>query len=137
MSRRLARENCFKLMYEYEFLKLKNDYSLDLFLEDENLSAEDKEFITQEYNGLLEHDVDLNNIIEKYLKGYTLSRIYKIDLAILKIAIYELKFSNLNTPANIVINEAVELAKKYSTEKSYGFINGILASVVNGELNAE
>ena len=130
MSRRLARETCFKLMFEYEFLRMKNDMTLEQFLQDDNLQQEDKNFVVEEYQGLIEHDQQIMDIIKSNLKQYTLSRIYKVDLAILKVAVYELKFSKQNTPSNVVINEAVELAKKYSTDKSYGFVNGILASVV-------
>ena len=61
--------------------------------------------------------------------GYEVDRIFKIDLAILVVAIYELKFDKTN-PVGVVVNEAVELAKKYSTDKSYSFVNGILAKVV-------
>ena len=137
MSRRFARETCFKLMFEYEFLRIKNDITLDEFLDDDNLEQEDKAFVITEYDGLIQHDVEICNEISKFLKGYTLNRIYKVDLAILKIAVYELKFSKFNTPSNVVINEAVELAKKYSTDKSYSFVNGILASIVGGEKDAK
>lgn len=133
MSRRQARESCFKLMFEYEFLKERNDVSLSTYLENEDLSDEDKEFVVNEYNGLIENNEKLDEIISKHLKGYTLNRIFKVDLAILKIAIYEMLFSSTDTPKNVVINEAVELAKKFSTDKSYSFVNGLLASVVNGE----
>lgn len=137
MSRILARETCFKLMFEYEFLHQKNDVTLDSFLSEDSLTEDDKNFIINEYNGLLKRDEEICEIIKKNLKGYTLNRIYKIDLSILKIAIYELVFSEVKTPSNIVINAAVELAKKYSTDKSYSFVNGILASVVNGEKDAK
>jgi N utilization substance protein B len=137
MSRRLARETCFKLIFEYEFLHDKNEISLQQFLDNENLDEEDKKFIIEEYDGLILHNDEICEIIASKLKGYTLPRIFKIDLAILKIAIYELKFSTAQTPPNVVVNEAVELAKKYSTDKSYSFVNGILASIINGADDAK
>lgn len=137
MSRRFARETCFKLMFEYEFLHQKNDITLQEFLDSDNLDQEDKKFVTDEYADLINYDEKICQIISKYLKGYTLNRIYKVDLAILKIAIYEMLFSKYKTPSNVVINEAVELAKKYSTDKGYSFVNGILASIVNGESDAK
>lgn len=137
MSRRVARESCFKLMFEYEFLKERNDISLSAYLESEDITEDDKQFIQNEYDGLIEYNQKLEEIISKYLKGYTLSRIYKIDLAILKIAVYEMLFSNTETPKNVVINEAVELSKKYSTDKSYSFVNGVLASVLKGEVDGK
>ena len=137
MSRILARENCFKLMFEYEFLKERNELSLFNLTDTEGLTEEEKELVKQEYLGLIENNEKIEEIITKYLKGYTLSRIYKVDLAILKIAIYEMMFSNQQTPSKVIINEAVELAKKYSTEKSYSFVNGVLASVNKGEIDGK
>ena len=136
MSRRLAREYCFKLMFEYEFLKERNDVSLSAYLEDENLTEEEKDFVKTEYEGLEQNNSKIEEIISKHLKGYTLDRLFKVDLAILKIAIFEMYFSNADTPKNVVINEAVELAKKYSTDKSYSFVNGLLASE-NKEMGKE
>lgn len=133
MSRKLAREDCFKLMFEYEFLKAKNDVTLASFLDSDDLTDEEKSFVTEEYEGLLAHNDELEQIISKYLNGYTIGRVYKVDLSILKIAVYEMLFSSQKTPVGVVINEAVELAKKYSTDKSYGFVNGVLASVNKGE----
>ena len=74
-------------------------------------------------------NVTINDIISTHLKGYTIERLYKIDLAIIMLAVVELKFIK-ETPKEVVINQAVELAKKYSTEKSPRFINGVLADIV-------
>ena len=74
------------------------------------------------------HFDELKDIVSKNIKGYTLDRLFKVDLAILIMVAYELKFYKEN-PVKIVANEAVELAKKFSTEKSYSFINGVIASI--------
>ena len=137
MSRRMARETCFKLVFEYEFLNSINELSLEEFLQDDNLQDDDKDYVTESYKGIVEHNLEIVELIKQNLKAYTIDRIYKVDLAILKLAIYELKFSNNQVPSNVIINEAVELAKKYSTDKSYSFVNGILASILNGETNAK
>ena len=76
----------------------------------------------------MESKEELLEDISKYIKGYTIDRLFKIDLAILLIAFYELKYQD--TATKIVVNEAVELAKKYSTQKSYSFINGVLGSFI-------
>ena len=131
MSRIKARETCFKLIFEYEFLKQKNEATLEEFLLSKDLEKEDIDFVNLVYDGVLNHDEELNKTIEKYLKGYTLDRIFKIDLAILKLAIYEIKYQGES--ASVIINEAVELSKKYSTDNGYKFVNGVLASVVKGE----
>ena len=137
MSRILARENCFKLMFEYEFLKERNELSLLSFLDSEDLNDDEKQFVQNTYDGMIENNDKLEEIILKYLKGYTLGRIYKVDLVILKLAVYELMFSNEGTPSKVVINEAVEMAKKYSTDNSFRFVNGVLASIVKGEVDGK
>lgn len=78
-------------------------------------------------NGVLEHDKELCEIIAKYSKSRAVSRIAKVNLVILKIAVYEMKYCDRVPPA-AAINEAVELAKKYSQKSDSGFINGILNS---------
>lgn len=133
MSRRVARETCFKLVFEYEFLKEKNELTLEEFLSQAELEPEDKEFIGSIYNGILENFEEIKTIIEKHLNGYVLARIFKVDLSILMLAVYELKYDKSLPPA-VVINEAVELAKKFSTDKSYSFINGVLASIQKEEI---
>ena len=77
--------------------------------------------------GVLEHDAELCAVIEKYSKTRTLSRIAKVNAVILKIAVYEMKYCD-RVPNAAAINEAVELAKKYSQKSDSGFINGILNS---------
>ena len=73
--------------------------------------------------------VELDSLIAKYSKGWKLNRIPKVNLAILRIAVYEIIFEN-DTPDSVAINEAVELAKKYSGSDDSAFINGILGAVV-------
>lgn len=84
-------------------------------------------------NGVLEHEAELCEIISKYSRSRAIARIAKVNLVILKIAVYEMKYSDRVPPA-AAINEAVELAKKYSQKSDSGFINGILNSYL-GELN--
>jgi len=131
VSRRKIRESTLQLIFEYEFLHKKNELSLNDFLDENQFDAEEKSVVITNYNGIVEKESELEEIITKYLVDYKIDRIYKVDLCILKLAVYEMKFLN-ETPA-VVINEAVEISKKYSTDKSFGFINGILASVVKGE----
>ena len=91
----------------------------------------DKDFTNELVKEYIEHKKEIEEVIEKYLVGYEKDRVYKIDLAVLSLALVEILYCK--TPAPIVINECVEIAKAYSTEKSAGFINGILASIVKGE----
>ena len=127
MSRKKSRELLFKMVFELCFQKPEG-VDEDLFALD-SLDEENKEFILSMYEGIKNNFDEIVSVVEKHLKGYTLDRVFKIDLAILIMAVYEIKYVK-ETPINVVINEAVELAKKYSTEKSYSFINGVLANVV-------
>ena len=126
MSRISARENLMKLVFSYNFNKEECDF--DELLAEENLTEDDKNFILNNFNGIKINIDDIVKLIENNLVNYKLERICKTDLAILIVAIYEIKYEN--APKKVVINEAVELSKKYSTEKSYSFVNGVLAKVV-------
>ena len=131
MSRIKAREACFKLIFEFEFLKQKNEITLEEFLSSKEISEDDTDYIKSLYQGIIDNEDYLNKTISSHLKGYTLERVFKIDLAILKLAIYEIEF--LKESPSVVINEAVELSKKYSTDNNYKFVNGVLAQIVKGE----
>ena len=127
MSRKVARQELFKLVFEICFQD-HSEVLFDEFLENETISEENKVFVKEIYSGIMEQKEELIAEISKYIKGYTIDRLFKVDLAILLIAFYELK--NTDTEEKIVVNEAVELAKKYSTPKSGSFINGVLASLI-------
>ncbi len=137
--RGLARETAFKIIYKSLFLN--GDLSLDEMLEEDNITTEQDKDFAEDYN-FVNSIIELysqnknyvNNLIDKNLKGYTPDRVYRIDRAILATAITELLFYK-QTPLKVVFNEAVEMAKKYSTEKSYSFINGILKTIIE-EQNA-
>lgn len=127
MSRKKSREFAFKLVFENFF----HEPDVDIFLSPEDIVLDDtdKEFVNTLIGGINEHYEEIMNIIKNNIVGYELDRIYKVDLAILVLAVFELKYLT-ETPQNVVINEAVELAKKYSTDKSSSFINGVLAKVI-------
>lgn len=127
MSRKLARDWLFKLTFELCFQD-QSDVLYDEFLNDENVDEDNKKFVKDIYSGIVEQKSELQTEISKYLKGFTIERVFKVDLAILILAFYEIK--NKTSDAKLVVNEAVELAKKYSTPKSYSFINGVIASYI-------
>lgn len=132
MSRSEIREQAFRLMYSLEIQKNVNlEEQIELYLESNNI--EDKEaidYIKDAVFGTQKNENEIIKDIEKNLKSdWKIERISKIDLVILKLAIYEIKYKNL--PFKVVINEAVELAKKYGEDSSKNFVNGILASIVN------
>ncbi len=131
MNRTEMRENAFKLIYSLEIQKVENvQEQINLYFESNNITDEEaKKYIANAVNGIEEHQEEILKNIETNLKEeWKLSRISKMDLTILKLAIYEIKFTDV--PYKVSINEAVELAKKYGEDKSKNFVNGILASVV-------
>ena len=132
MNRTAIRESAFKLIYSLEIQK-QNDLKeqIDLYFESENIENKAaKEYIEDAVLGIENHKEEILALIEKNLKAdWKIDRISKIDLSILKLAIYEIQYKDI--PFKVVINEAVELAKKYGEDSSKNFVNGILASIVN------
>ena len=131
MNRSEIREQAFKLMYSMEIQQDENlDEQVELFLESNNITDKNAiEYIKDAVFGIEKNDKEILDEIEKYLKSdWKIDRISKIDLTILKLAIYEIKFKEL--PFKVAINEAVELAKKYGEDNSKKFVNGVLANVV-------
>ncbi len=128
MSRILARENLMQMVFAYNFEK-NPDFEEDDFFEGKNLTDEDKYFINKNFEGIKTHYNEIISIIENNLVNYKLDRICKTDLAILVASIYQIKFEN--EPIKVVINEAVDMSKKYSLDNSYKFVNGLLAKVAN------
>ena len=136
MNRSAAREETFKLIYSLEVQREKTlSECIDLYLESEEIDDEKTiQYIKDTVNGINEKESDIVEQISKNLKpGWKIERISKIELALLKIAIYEILYTD--TPFKVAINEAIELSKKYGEENSSVFVNGILASIVkeNGE----
>ena len=131
MNRSAIREQAFKLIYSLEIQKNENlQEQIDLYIEGNNIEDTNaKEYIKDVVLGIEKNKEAIISNIEKNLKqDWKIERISKIDLSILKLAIYEIKYKEL--PFKVAINEAVELAKKYGEETSKNFVNGILASIV-------
>ena len=131
MKRSEIRELAFRLIYSLEIQKTENlEEQIDLYLECEEVEEnEAKEYIKDAVFGIKENIKDIQGLIEKNLKSdWKIDRISKIDLSLLKLAIYEIKYKKL--PYKVAINECLELSKKYGEESSKNFLNGILASVV-------
>ena len=131
MNRSAIRELAFRLIYSHEIQNEENiEEQIQLFAEAN--SIEDKnaiEYISDAIKGLEKNKEEIQELIMKNLKAdWKMERISKVDLSLLKLAIYEIKYKNL--AFKIVINEVVELAKKYGEEQSKNFVNGILASII-------
>ena len=130
MSRKKARDNAFKCIYELEFIKDKNleDILFNCY-EENNNTSEEKEYIEMILKGVKDNIKNIDDIILSKLKNWSLDRIAKIDLAILRLAIYEILYVD-SIPDKVSANEAVELAKTYGNNDSKSFVNGVIAKVI-------
>ena len=138
MQRSAMRELAFKLVYEIEVQKQASDDQFEIFIENNEITDEKvMEYLKDIKKGINSNAEEINKLIESNLKeNWSLNRISKINLSLIKLAIYEMLYSKI--PYKVAINEVVELAKKYGDEASPNFINGILASVVKEKgLNKE
>lgn len=136
MNRSATREAAFKLVYSLEVQKNESiEEQTELFLENENINEEKTvEYIKNIVTGIKDKsEIITQNIATNLKSGWSIERISKVDLVLLKIAIYEILYTE--TPYKVAINEVIELSKKYGEETSPNFINGVLASIVkeNGE----
>lgn len=135
MSRSAAREEAFKLLYSLEVQNENREEQIELYLENEEISDEKtRQYILEVTKGIQENsEVIENKITDNLKKDWKIERISKVNLSLLKLAIYEILFAK--TPYKVAINEVVEIAKKYGDDTSPNFINGILASVVKESEN--
>lgn len=129
MTRKEAREYCFKLMFEYEVQKNDAKTMLSFFDENELDLGNQAEYVKTLLNAAVENIKTIDETIEKNTKGWRISRLPKVTLAVLRVAVCEMLYMD-DIPDSISINEAVELAKTYNDVKSGKFVNGILASVL-------
>lgn len=117
----------FQLIYEYLFLQQNQDFTMNSMIEsDSDLNKYDIAYIKNVYHGVINNYDILIEMISKYSLNFSLERIFKADLALLLLGIYEMKFMP-KIPLKVSINEVLEISKTYSTKKSFFYINGILA----------
>lgn len=128
MGRKASREIAMKLLYQLEIQKEDREMQIKATLDENVLTDNDKSYVMHVVTGVLDNITYIDKVIEKHLKGWKLNRIPKVDLSILRLAIFEVCFRE-DIPYNVSVNEAVELAKKYSSDDAGAFINGILSKV--------
>ncbi len=130
MGRKKARDNAFKCIYQLEFMgKDKKEEILEYcYLENDNSEVE-KEYIQDVFEKVCTNLEEIDKIILENLKNWSISRIAKIDLAILRLAICEINYMK-DIPVKVSANEAVELAKMYGNPDSKSFVNGVIAKVI-------
>ena len=126
--RRSARECALQMLYEYDIGKHSPDAILESFWEMNEHPKKVREFADQLFHGSIGQLKEIDGIIQQHTKNWRLSRMAAVDRNILRLAVYEL-ISEWKTPATVVINEALEIARKFSTYESSQFVNGILDSI--------
>ncbi len=127
MSRIDAREAVVFFIYQFDFRAETIDEQIDIYLKDKEDLNDDIEYFKSTVKGVISNRDALDESITKFLKNWSLDRIPKLDKAILETAVYEISFND-DIPTSVAINEAVRLAKKYGTDDSYSYINGVLSS---------
>ena len=128
MSRRELREHIFKLLFRIEFNSLQEMSEQERFyFEDiDEADAEDEAYISSKYQKIVDRLEQIDEKINEKAENWDTVRMGKVDLTILRLAIYEILYDE-DIPAGVAINEAVELAKKFGQDASSAFVNGILA----------
>ena len=132
MNRRELREQVFKLLFRVEFNeKEEMPGQCELFFGDEEkeISEKDRDFIQGKYEKISALLDRIDGMINETAVGWSTGRMGKVDLTILRLAVYEIRFDE-DVPTGVAINEAIELAKKFGQDASSGFVNGVLAKCV-------
>jgi N utilization substance protein B len=130
MSRREIREQIFKILFRVEFHSREElDEQIALCVEElGDVREKDISYITEKVHSIADHLEELDEMINNAASKWKTSRMAKAELAIIRLAVYEMKFEE-DIPVSVAINEAVELAKVYGDENGAGFVNGILAKL--------
>lgn len=130
MKRRELREHVFEILFRVEFMNEDDmDEQMELFFGDlEEAKASDVDYIRKKYRAVREKMPVIDSLIDEKSTGWKTSRMGKVELTILRLAVYEMLFDD-DIPVTVAINEAVEIAKKYGGDDTPAFINGVLAKV--------
>ncbi len=129
MKRRELREHIFEILFRVEFMDEQDmQEQMDLFFEDLAAGAEDVEYMKNKYLAIREKMAEIDKTIDEKSTGWKTSRMGKVELTILRLAVYEMLFDE-DVPVTVAINEAVEIAKKFGGDDTPSFVNGVLAKV--------
>ena len=132
MSRTELREHIFRMLFRIEFNSKEEMKEQEAFYFEELPEATDKEqeYILTKYRLIMDKKEEIDTLLNEITEGWKTSRMNRVDLTILRLATYEIKWDE-DIPTGVAINEAVELAKKYSSDDGPSFVNGVLAKVAN------
>lgn len=119
------REAVFKAIFQYDFTKENIDDTLDMIMREENFDEETKETCRTFVRGIIDNLEKIDSLIKAHLLKWPFNRLSSVDRNVLRLGVYELLFED-DIPVEVTLNEAIEIAKKYGSEKSGKFVNGIL-----------
>ena len=131
MTRRDLRENVFKMLFRVEFHEEGEMTGQLGMIDDEldNITEEDAAYINKKCSDIIAKIPEIDEAINAFTTGWKTTRMAKVDLSIIRLAVYEMKYEE-DVPEKVAINEAIELAKLYGTDNSASFVNGVLAKFV-------
>ncbi|UII54800.1 transcription antitermination factor NusB [Cytobacillus spongiae] len=125
MKRRTAREKALQALFQIDVSQVETADAIEHVLED----APSDDYLDLLVKGAVEHREQIDEIIKSHLEKWTIERIATVDRNLLRLSVFELKYCQDEVPANVVIDEAIEIAKLYGDDKSSRFINGVLSKV--------
>ncbi len=126
--RRKARESALQILFQLEFDRAQIEKATDQFWKEKKASEEIKDYSSRIVKGIVSHQEEIDNLIQSLSDHWRLSRMAHVDRNILRIAVFEFLYEQKLAPA-VIINEAIEIAKKYSSDEAAAFVNGILDAV--------
>lgn len=126
------REKCMTILYQIEVYS-KNEIDFDVDKVIKSVIDIDNEFVKDIVYGVLTYKNDIDNLVNKYMSDWTIDRLGNTDIAIMRIGVFELLYTE--TPDIVAINEAIELAKKYSDDSVRKMINGVLDKIYHNKEN--
>lgn len=127
-KRRKARELVMQFLYQHDFTGEGRDETIDLFLKDQELDGETEAFCKELIAGTLSRQAEIDKLLNSYVANWDIKRIATVDRNVIRMALYEMLYHK-GIPAIVSINEAVDIAKKYSTAESGKFVNGVLDKI--------
>lgn len=132
MGRKQAREGTMQVLFQMDSMSDYGEDALEVFLSNFEFDQSETAYIRESVGTIRDNLEEIDNNIKENLEGWSIYRLAKVDLAVLRIAIYEILYRK-DIPVEVSINEAIETVKKYSTEDSFKFVNGVLGGFVRNK----
>ncbi|KIL48616.1 transcription antitermination protein NusB [Jeotgalibacillus alimentarius] len=126
MKRRTAREKALQALFQMEMNEMEPETAIENILEGEK----NDDYLTDLVSGVNDHLTEIDQLIQNHLEKWKIERLARVDRNILRVALYELLYKKEDVPSSVVLNEAVEISKRFGDEKSSKFVNGVLSKAV-------